>query len=154
MKCNDALLLIDYSLDGESTPEQDQLLRFHLNGCPSCQRTMLLNRTLSEKVKELEEPMPPADLTEMVLARLASGNYDKSPIKPKKGNFAKLSAWRIAAVIPFAAALVFLLQNVSGEQTPTYGSTTIETTSSEADITQYAPAPVVAYSRPSSVSTF
>ncbi len=154
MKCNEALLLIDSVIDGESTPEQDQLLRFHLNGCTSCRKVMLLNKTIAEKVKELDEPMPPVNLTDIVRARLTSGNFDKSPIHKKTPGLKKLSAWRVAAVIPFAAALVFLLQNFSGEHASSFGATRVEPASSEVTDTQYTPAPIVAYSRPSSVSTF
>ncbi len=150
MKCSEALILMDAVLDGESTPEEEQLLRFHVNGCSSCRKTILLNRSISDKVKDLEEPDPPSDLMEMVQAKLASGNYDKSPITDRS-RF-KLPVWRIAAVIPFAAALVFFLQNITGGNTSSYESTSIETIQETA--TLYAPAPVVAYSRPSSVSTF
>ncbi|MCK5131824.1 MAG: zf-HC2 domain-containing protein [Candidatus Sabulitectum sp.] len=152
MKCNEALFLMDSLLDGEATPEEEQMLRFHINGCPSCRKTMLLNRSIGENMKNLEEPDPPADLMDMVLQRLASGDYDKSPMADS--NRFKLPAWRIAAAIPFAAALVLILQNFTGENPSDYGNNTIETATLEETVTQYAPAPVVAYSRPSSVSTF
>lgn len=152
MKCNEALLLMNTVLDGESTPEEEQLLRFHVNGCPSCRKTLLFYRSISEEVKNLEEPDPPNDLMEMVQTKLASGNYDKSPL-PRKNHF-KLPVWRIAAVIPFAAALVFFLQNFTGGNTSNYVNTGAETTAAHETVMQYTPAPIVAYSRPSSVSTF
>ncbi len=151
MKCNEALLLMDSVLDGEATAEEEQLLRFHVNGCMECRKISLLNRSISEKVTNLEEPEVPSDLLDKIQLRLASGNYDHSPILEAK-RF-KFPAWRIAAVIPFAAALVFLLQNYSGENSNSYGNS-VNTASAGETVTQYAPAPVVAYSRPSSVSTF
>ncbi|MCD4708907.1 MAG: zf-HC2 domain-containing protein [Candidatus Sabulitectum sp.] len=152
MKCNEALFLMDTVLDDESTPEEEQLLRFHLNGCSACRKTMSFNRSISEKVKNLEEPDPPFNLMETVQARLASGNFDRSPIA-SRARF-KLPVWRIAAIIPFAAALVFFLQNFTGEHTSSYGNTGMETAAVQETVMQFAPAPIVAYSRPSSVSTF
>lgn len=158
MKCNEALLLMDLVLDSQSTHEEEQLFRFHINGCSTCRKTMQLNRSISEKVADLEEPDPPSDLMDMVQARLASGNYDQSSLVNKK-HF-RAPVWRIAAVIPFAAALVFLLQNFTGENSSNYGNGTIAVETASVDATvqetalRYTPAPVVAYSRPSSVSTF
>ncbi|MCK5785400.1 MAG: zf-HC2 domain-containing protein [Candidatus Sabulitectum sp.] len=156
MKCNEALILMDLVIDSRATHEEEQLLRFHLNGCSSCRKTMQLNRSISKKIKELEEVDPPDDVMDKIQARLASGNYDRSPMG-ESGRF-RFPVWRIAAVIPFAAALVFFLQNFTGENsTENVNSTavleTAGTTIQETALV-YAPAPVVAYSRPSSVSTF
>ncbi len=151
MKCNEALLLIDIVIDKEASPEEEQLLRFHVNGCTSCKRALLLSKSISEKVGALEEPEPPSDLMHSIQRRLSSGDYDMSPLRENK-RF-RLPVWRIAAVIPFAAALVFFLHNFSGEEASTYASSN-ETAIAQEPATLYAPAPVVAYSRPSSVSTF
>ncbi len=151
MKCNEALLLMDSVLDGEATAEEEQLLRFHVNGCLECRKTLLLNRSISEKITELEEPEVPSDLLDKIQLRLSSENYDHSPVVTKKSF--RFPTWRIAAVIPFAAALVFLLQNFAGDNSNSYGNT-VNTASARETDTQYAPTPVVAYSRPSSVSTF
>ena len=156
MKCNEALVLMDLVIDSRATHEEEQLLRFHLNGCSSCRKTMQLNRSISEKIKKLEEADPPDDLMDKIQARLASGNFDLSPMGGTR-RF-KFPAWRIAAVIPFAAALVFFLQSFTGENTPenVNGTAALETAGTTIQETAfvYAPAPVIAYSRPSSVSTF
>lgn len=151
MKCNEALVLMDLVLDKEASPEEEQLLRFHVNGCTSCKRAFLLSKSISEKVRDLEEPEPPSDLIDIIHRRLSAGDYDMSPLKEKE-RF-KLPVWRIAAVIPFAAALVFFLNSFSGEETSNYGDIN-ETAIAQEPATLYAPAPVIAYSRPSSVSTF
>jgi len=152
MTCKEALVLIDAVLDKEATPDEDQLLRFHVNGCSSCRRVMLMNTSLSENVKILDEPEPPVDLMDKVRSRLNSENYDKSALGKRSRKLIPL--WRIAAAIPFAAALVLLLQNITGNGISEYRDSGIETASSGEVITEYAPVPVVAYSRPSSVSTF
>ncbi len=151
MKCNEALLLIDIVLDKEASPEEEQLLRFHVNGCTSCKEAFLLSKSISEKISGLEEPEPPSDLMDIIQRRLSTGDYDMSPLKEEKPF--KLPVWRIAAVIPFAAALVFFLHNFSGEDTSNYGGSN-ETAIAQEPAILYTPAPVVAYSRPSSVSTF
>lgn len=148
MKCEEALLLINAVLDGEADHEEEQLLRFHLNGCASCRKVMLVNRAISTGVSELGEPDPPEDLLQAVNERLASGDYDRSPLRNSPRTF---TGWKIAAAIPFAAAALLLVRSVSGgdpsrlaEQTPSASEETVN----------YTPAPVMAYSRPSSVTTF
>ena len=152
MKCNEAKVLINSVLDGEASFKEEQILRFHLNGCSDCRKVMVMNKAISKNVKELHEPSPPDDLMDMVKARLKSGNYDSSPIQ-KKSNFFTSSRWKIAAVIPFAATLFVLYQAMQNEHSnPSYTASPIEAVSTPN--VQYAPAPVVAYARPSSISTF
>lgn len=147
MKCEDALVLIDLVIDGEAGPEDEQLLRFHINGCPSCRKAMLISQSISQAVDALEEPEPPDDLLQSVAARLASGNYDRSPIRPRR--FLP-GPWKAAAVLPFAAAAILLIHGGSGEDAVVLaeGQPTLEET------VNYTPAPVMAYSRPSSVTSF
>ena len=148
MKCEEALLLIDAVLDGEADHEEEQLLRFHLNGCASCRRVMLFNRSISGKVAELDEPDPPEGLLEAVSARLASGSYDRSPL-PGHSKF--FSGWKIAAVIPFAAAALLLVRGGSADDPPRLAEQAPAVAEETVD---YTPAPMMAYSRPSSVTTF
>ena len=152
MKCSEAKILIDSVLDGEASFKEEQILRFHLNGCSDCRRVMLMNQAISKNVKELHEPSPPEDLMDIVKARLKSGNYDKTPLLQKK-QFLSSNRWRVAAVIPFAATLFFIYQTMQNEHSgSTYTASPIEAISTPE--IQYAPAPVVAYTRPSSISTF
>lgn len=147
MKCEDALVLIDLVIDGEAGPEDEQLLRFHINGCPSCRKAMLISQSISQAVDGLEEPEPTDDLLQSVAARLASGNYDRSPIRPRR--FLP-GPWKAAAVLPFAAAAILLFHGGSREDAGVLaeGQPALEET------VNYTPAPVMAYSRPSSVTSF
>ncbi len=147
MKCSEALNLINAVLDHEATQEETDLLRFHLNGCESCTRAMEISSAISSGVETLQEPDPPEDLLELVRNRLADRNYDQTPLK--RGIFHSPS-WKIAAVIPFAAAAL-LLWGGTGES-PSAGKPIASNSGTE--IMRYTPAPVVAYSRPSSVTTF
>ncbi len=151
MNCTDALKLIDLAVDGEATKEQRNVLAFHLNGCPSCRKAMTVTEAISRETGNLEEPSPPENLLEHVMARVESGNYDKSPLS--KTAIPQIT-WKIAAAIPFVAAAVLILGNLNGStQSPVIASSkTVKTESYNEDI--YTPAPVVAYSRPSSVTTF
>lgn len=157
MKCREALLLMDSVLDGEATPEDEQLLRFHINGCSSCRKIMSFNESIREQLKKIEEPEPPSNLMEMVRKRLHSGDYVQSPLENRKMNESrfKLTTWtRFAAIIPFAAALIFILHNFNSDDSSNYGNGSFETVRIEETETRYTPVPIVAYSRPSSVSTF
>jgi len=154
MKCEDAVLLMNSVIDGEATPEQEQLLRFHLNGCSSCRRTMIINRSISSGVAQLQEPDPPSDLLDTVMKRIDSGNYDRSPLGTHPVRMIR-AQWKIAALIPFAAAALLLF----GSQLRSHGSSvytegSMMSVQSGNEPVLYAPAPVVAYSRPSSVTTF
>ncbi|OPX29178.1 MAG: hypothetical protein B1H09_06715 [Gemmatimonadaceae bacterium 4484_173] len=152
MNCNEALVLVDAVIDGEATPEEEQLLQFHVNGCDSCRRALYLNRSISTQVKNLEEPVPAPGLLEAVQTRLSSGNYDQSPLPGRKT--ARLPFWRFAAVIPFAAALVLFIHGIDRGNSTDFAGRSIENAAVKNTTILYAPAPVVAYSRPSSVSTF
>jgi hypothetical protein len=152
MNCNEALVLIDSVIDEEATPEEEQLLQFHVNGCDSCRRTLFLSRSVSSSVKNLEEPVPSPGLLETVQMRLSSGNYDQSPLSGRKTG--RRPFWRIAAVVPFAAALVLFIHGVDRRNSADFAGRSIEATVVKNTTIHYAPAPVVAYSRPSSVSTF
>ncbi len=152
MNCNEALVLIDAVIDRETTPEEEQLLQFHVNGCESCRKALHLSRSISSHVKNLEEPVPDSSLLETVQVRLSSGNYDKSPLSA--GKPARRPFWRIAAVIPFAAALVLFIHATDHRNSTDYTGRSIEAKTAGNTTIHYAPAPVVAYSRPSSVSTF
>ncbi len=153
MKCADALALMNSVIDNEATPEQEQVLRFHLNGCPECRKAMLVNRGLSEAMAGLGEPDPPGNLLESVMARLDSGTYDRSPMAGPARGFSR--RWKIAAVLPFAAAALFFFSSHSSGNGSSPLSDQPATASEQASPSdQYAPAPVMAYSRPSSVTTF
>ncbi len=148
MKCEEALLLMDSILDGEADPEQEQLLRFHLNGCFSCRKAMLLNSSISSEVAALDEPIPPEGIYHAVMDRIASGDYDRSPLKGSSRSF---PLWKAAAVIPFAAAALLLLHGGSGAESSRLADQPVVTSE---ETVSYTPAPVMAYSRPSSVTTF
>lgn len=153
MKCADALSLMNAVLDNEATPEQEQVLRFHLNGCPSCRKAMLVNRDISETMAGIGEPEPPENLLESVMARLDSGSFDRSPIARPSTGFSR--RWKIAAVLPFAAAALFFFSNhSSGNGSNRLADQPAGQTELHSPSDQYAPAPVMAYSRPSSVTTF
>lgn len=150
MKCEDALVLMNAVLDGEAGPDGDQILRFHLNGCPECRKAMLINRSISEGIKELQEPEPSADLLDSVLARLENGSYDNSPLGRRSSRF--MGYWKIAAAIPFAAAALLLFHGgESGKDQPSLAE---HPSMVSEETVNYTPAPVMAYSRPSSVTTF
>lgn len=152
MKCGEAILLMNAVMDREATPEEEQRLRFHLNGCASCRRTMLMNRAISRGACELQEPDPPADILERVKSRIDNGDYDSSPLK-RPFQF-KGHQWKIAALIPFAAAALLLFGNMTRNSGTHLPNSSIASVQLEDDQVVYTPTPVVAYSRPSSVTSF
>jgi predicted anti-sigma-YlaC factor YlaD len=152
MNCNEALILMDLVLDGEAAQEEEQLLQFHVKGCDSCRRSFQLNMSISKRVKELEEPVPDSYMMDMIRQRLLSGNYNQSSLPGSKGS--RYPVWRIAAVVPFAAALLLFIHNVNGGHSRNYGARAAKDAAVQSTAVHYTPAPVVAYSRSSSVTTF
>lgn len=145
MKCREALELISLSVDGELDRRRERILRFHLNGCPSCRKALAMSVAISRAVARLPEPSPSPDLESRVMTRLSYDDYDTSPL-PNPG---RLRAIRRAAVIlPFAATLV-LAARVLVPRLPS--DTSPPVLQAEED---YVPVPASAYTRPVTLTTF
>lgn len=103
MNCSKALFLIDLVLDGAATPEEEQMLHFHVAGCPSCRRALKMSRDLSSVFRSLSRPEVPVDLEARVRSRLAADSTGR----PARRRIFRLS--RIAVALPFVAALLLVL---------------------------------------------
>ena len=66
MNCSRALKLISLVIDGEATEQQKRLLDFHLMGCDSCKKALLMSKDISSQTRDLPEPVPPENLEDMV----------------------------------------------------------------------------------------
>ncbi len=66
MNCSKALRLISLVIDGEATKQQKRLLDFHLMGCDSCKKALLMLKDISSQTRDLPAPTPPENLEEMV----------------------------------------------------------------------------------------
>ncbi len=66
MNCSKALRLINLVIDGEATDYQRRLLDFHLLGCSSCRKAMMMSRDISNIAGNLPAPTPPPDLEKNV----------------------------------------------------------------------------------------
>lgn len=142
MKCSEALELISLTVDGEADHRQESMLRFHLNGCENCRRALAASLSISRAVASLPDPLPPADLEARVRARLSSGTFDASPLRPVY-RFSLLR--RAAVIIPFAAGLILAARVFMPGPAPAAGQQTQE---------EYMPVPPSAYTRPVTLTTF
>lgn len=81
-ECTEYEVLISAQLDRALTPEEDVLLRAHLEGCAVC-------RALARELAEMEaqmpalSPQPPADLTGRIMAEVASTAQEKPRKMPR-----------------------------------------------------------------------
>ncbi len=66
MNCSKALKLISLVIDEEATEQQKRLLDFHLMGCDSCKRALLMSKDISSQTRDLPAPIPPENLEDMV----------------------------------------------------------------------------------------
>lgn len=66
MNCSRALRLISLVIDGEATEQQKRLLDFHLMGCDSCKKSLLMLKDISIQTRDLPAPVPPENLENMV----------------------------------------------------------------------------------------
>ncbi len=75
MTCEEALRLIHLNRDGERTPEEDQALRVHLEGCPLCSSEARLVRDTAGMLARIQASEPrlpePEDLSAKILSALA-----------------------------------------------------------------------------------
>ncbi len=71
MKCEDALLLISGHIDGENTPQEEQLLQEHLADCEACRAVLQAYTEADMGIASLTEEAP-ADLCEKVMASIGA----------------------------------------------------------------------------------
>jgi anti-sigma factor RsiW len=152
MNCRRSLELMDCVLDGTATPEEEQVLHFHLSGCPSCKRAMQMNRDISSVCSQIPRPEPPADLEQRIRARLASMPVEVLS-RPSRRH-------RIAIVLPFVAALLIAIGILAGVNGGTTAGQAAEAVRKVAGAAQGAAKysvttpPLAAYVRPAGLITF
>lgn len=143
MKCSESSELMSLLIDGRATPHQESMLRFHLNGCPGCRRTMAALTAISRAVAALPDPEPPLELEAAVRARLQTDDYDRSPLE-RPSRFPLLR--RAAIILPFAATLILAARVFMPPSAP-------EPTEMHAR-ESFTPMPPSAYTRPVTLTTF
>lgn len=99
MNCSRALRLISLVIDGEATNQQKRLLDFHLMGCGSCRKALLMSKDISIQTRDLPAPAPPENLEEMV-RELVSRTQDTHQ--------SRFKFRRIFLAAPAVAALLIL----------------------------------------------
>lgn len=62
LRCDEALDLLEPSLDGELTPGDAARLRAHLFGCPSCARELALARRIQGELRALPLSVVPPEV--------------------------------------------------------------------------------------------
>lgn len=99
MNCSRALRFISLVIDGEATEQQKRLLDFHLMGCDSCKKALLMSNDISIQTRDLPAPAPPENLEEMV-RELVSRTQDTHQ--------SRFKIHRIFLAAPAVAALLIL----------------------------------------------
>ena len=99
MNCSRALKLISLVIDGEATEQQKRLLDFHLMGCDSCKKALLMLKDISSQTRDLPAPIPPENLEEMVRDMIS---------RTQNTNQSRFRFRRIFLAAPAVAALLIL----------------------------------------------
>ena len=99
MNCSKALKLISLVIDGEATEQQNRLLDFHLMGCYSCKKALLMSKDISSQTRDLPSPTPPENLEDMVREMIS---------KTQNTHQSKQKFRRIFLAAPAVAALLIL----------------------------------------------
>lgn len=99
MNCSRALKLISLVIDGEATEQQRRLLDFHLMGCDSCKKALLMLKDISSQTRDLPTPIPPENLEEMVREMIS---------RTQNTNQSRFKFRRIFLAAPAVAALLIL----------------------------------------------
>ncbi len=143
MKCRDAVELIGLLTDRRLSAHRESMLRFHLNGCAACRRTMAAYAAISGAVSALPDPEPPENLEAAVRARLETGNYDApSPAPSSRLLFLR----RAAVILPFAATLILAAKLFMPTPPPGLAEDQLRD--------GFTPIPPSAYTRPVTLTTF
>ncbi len=99
MNCSRALKLISLVIDGEATEQQQRLLEFHLMGCDSCKKALLMSEDISIQTRDLPAPIPPENLEGMVREILS---------RTQDAHKSRFTFRRIFLAAPAVAALLIL----------------------------------------------
>lgn len=104
MNCSRALKLISLVIDGEATEQQKRLLDFHLMGCNSCKKALLMLKDISTQTRDLPAPVPPENLEDMVRGMISrTQNTYQSRFKFRK---IFLAAPAVAALLILSITLI------------------------------------------------
>lgn len=113
MECEGIKESLSAFLDGELTEEESSNVRDHLERCPACRREIEAFRKVSALYRDLEDPEPPADLEERVLAEVGGIRMMRVPVRTRSSfpSFRKplLALAATVLVVCGAAAIMALL---------------------------------------------
>lgn len=96
MTCEEATLLISGHLDGENTPQEEQLLQAHLAECAQCRQRLRHFAALDAQLAELETP--PETLRSDIMAAIRAEAAQKKTRRPWR----RLGSWMAAAALTLA----------------------------------------------------
>jgi serpin B len=100
-------------LDGELTEEESSAVRDHIERCPDCRKEIEAFKKVSALYRDLEDPEPPADLEERVLAEVGGIRMMRVPVRTRSSfpSFRKplLALAATVLVVCGAAAIMALL---------------------------------------------
>lgn len=103
MNCENALILISGHIDGENTPEEEALLRAHLEECPDCRAVLRAYEEIDSELTASEEE-PPQTLLSGVMETILE---QKRETKPRR-------RFIFGGGTAIAAAVLLLIVGMSG----------------------------------------
>ena len=89
MECEGIKESLSAFLDGELTEEESSAVRAHLERCADCRKEIEAFRKMSALYRDLEDPEPPADLEERVLAEVGGLRIRRVPFWARFPSFPK-----------------------------------------------------------------
>ena len=99
--------LLNAYVDLEVTPEEEKIIRGHMESCVECRNLYEQNRTLKETLRGLNETIPvPHDLDKKLITKLNVENKGRLAFKPSLGVAISLALLVIIAL--FAAVYLFI----------------------------------------------
>src|SRR5215475_11288053 len=110
MNCAQAQTDLQLYIDGRLDPHRFSAVETHLDTCPRCQHDLALYEILHEALTDPAGDREPTDLTDLVMARIASSERQKRITSPEEFGW----RWRdalLAAILGTASTLLFLLMN-------------------------------------------
>ena len=156
MNCSKALKIISLVVDGEATEFQKTLLDFHLLGCSSCRKAMIMSRDISEIAGNLPAPTLPENIERNIREMLRT----RADIKHSEHRFRS----SFLAIPAAAALLIFAFTVLPPSNGPesiaeprSIGITVFESKNSDMQVSLKSgtrTAPLSGYSRQASLISF
>ncbi len=108
--CSRVAVWLHLYLDGRLQPRHLAPLEAHLQQCAACRQELALLETVQHSLSRLQPEAEPADLTDRIMARVATAELRRMHAEARRFTLRWLDAW-LALALATVSTLAFVLLN-------------------------------------------